>query len=276
MPRSPLLQLPLQGVCKRTSTGTGTDARKKSGDFGRSRASCKPSCDTCNLPATSLCSASNVNSARYQTLTAFLLSSGEIVSDGLFPDVSSAAPAPQAVNQYEQEVAANLHAQTRVGIASDTCSMLAGCKPLLLCRDKQTAKELMPVLQRLERMQRNAAKLQQLAVQQRLIDLQEPVTFATHITKSQQRRSKAPAQQKQVVRASARVRGIAAEPIQPLTTGAADAADTMQSEEAGPSEIIQEQAACCCITCLSAVNGFAALACKHIIHVNVHEHSVSG
>ena len=94
-------------------------------------------------------------------------------------------------------------------------------------------------------MQRNAAKLQQLAVQQRLIDLQEPVTSATDTSKSQQRRSKAPAQRRQAVRTSARVRGIAAEPIQPLTTGAADAADTMQSEEAGPSEIIQEQSACC-------------------------------
>ncbi|KAL0053359.1 hypothetical protein WJX82_004719 [Trebouxia sp. C0006] len=111
MPRSPLLHLPLQGVCKRTSTGTATDARTKS---------------------------------------------GETVSNGLFPDVTSAAPAPRAVNQYEQE--------------------------------------------RLERMQRNAAKLQQLAVQQRLIDLQEPVTSATDTSKS-----------------------------------AADATDTIQSEEAGPS-----------------------------------------
>ena len=94
-------------------------------------------------------------------------------------------------------------------------------------------------------MQRNAAKLQQLAVQQRLFDLQEPIASATHISKSQQRRSKAPAQRRQAVRTSARVRGIAAEPTQPSTTGAADAADTMQSEEAGPSEITQEQSACC-------------------------------
>ncbi len=96
-------------------------------------------------------------------------------------------------------------------------------------------------------MQRNAAKLQQLAVQQRLIDLQEPVTAATHTNKSQQRRSKAPAQRRQAVRTSARVRGIAAEPTQPLTTDAADldATDTMQPEEAGQSEIIQEQSACC-------------------------------
>ncbi len=114
-----------------------------------------------------------------------------------------------------------------------------------MCWEKQTAKELMHFLQRLERMQRNAAKLQQLAVQQRLIDLQEPVTSATDTSKSQQRRSKAPAQRRQAVRTSARVRGIAAEPIQPETTGAADATDTIQSEEAGPSEIIQEQSACC-------------------------------
>ena len=60
-------------------------------------------------------------------MTAFLLSAGETVSDGLFPDVSSAAPAPQAVNQYEQEVAANLRAHTRIGIPSDISSMLAAC-----------------------------------------------------------------------------------------------------------------------------------------------------
>ncbi len=118
MPRSPLLHLPLQGVCKRTSTGTATDARKKSGDFPRSPAGCKPSCHTVNLP--SLCSVSRVSSTQYQALTAFPLSAGETVSDELFPDVSSAAPAPQAVNQYEQEVAADLHAHTRMGIPSDT------------------------------------------------------------------------------------------------------------------------------------------------------------
>ncbi len=68
-----------------------------------------------------------VNSTRYQALTAFPLSAGESVSNGLFPDVTSAAPAPQAVNQYEQEVAANLHAHTHMGIASDTSSVLAVC-----------------------------------------------------------------------------------------------------------------------------------------------------
>ena len=103
----------------------------------------------------------------------------------------------------------------------------------------------MHFLQRLERIQRNAAKLQQLAVQQRLIDLQEPITSAIHTSKSQQRRSKAPAQQRQAIRTSDRVRGIAADLIQPPNTGTADATDTMQPEEAGPSEIIQEQCACC-------------------------------
>ncbi len=127
-------------------------------------------------------------------------------------------------------------------------------------------------------MQRNAAKLQQLAVQQRLVDLQEPVTSAAHTSKTQQRRSKAPAQRRQAVRTSARVRGIAVEPIQPLTTDTADvdAADTMQSEEAGPSgSSYRNNLLVVCIDCLR-VNGFAALACKHIICVDVDEHSLSG
>ena len=54
MPRSPLLHLPQQGVCKRTSTGRATDARKNSGDFARSRAGCKPSCDTVNFASNQL------------------------------------------------------------------------------------------------------------------------------------------------------------------------------------------------------------------------------
>ncbi|DBA79207.1 TPA: hypothetical protein ACH3X1_009025 [Trebouxia sp. C0004] len=112
-------------------------------------------------------------------------------------------------------------------VAIDDCKrQVEGCT----ARIQRFARE-----ERFERMQRNAAKLQQLAVQQRLIDLQEPVTSAIHMSKSQQRRSKAPAQQRPAVRTSARVRGIAADPIQPLTTGTANAIDTMQPEEVGPS-----------------------------------------
>jgi hypothetical protein len=148
---------------------------------------------------------------------------------------------------------------TPVIVASDTISLSAGCTSMLLLYcDKQTAKELMHCLQRLERMQRNAAKLQQLAVQQRLIDLQEPLTSAIHTSKSQQRRSKAPAQRRPAIRTSARVRGIAVDSPQPSTAGAADAADNVQPEEPGPSEIIQEDdPLVACINCLSAVNGFA-------------------
>lgn len=95
-------------------------------------------------------------------------------------------------------------------------------------------------MQRLERMQRNAAKLQQLAVRQKLADMQTPVASAPHIMtcKTKQRRNKAPAQRRQPVRTSARVRGIAADPSQLSSSDAINAAASMQlqEEEAGPSE----------------------------------------
>lgn len=74
--------------------------------------------------------------------------------------------------------------------------------------------------QRLKRMQRNAAKLQQLAVQQSLADLHQPVKTTQNISKikSKERNTKKPTARQQPVRSSARVRGVAADGAQILST----------------------------------------------------------
>ena len=82
-------------------------------------------------------------------------------------------------------------------------------------------------------MQRNAVKLQQLAVQQRLADLQTPVIPVSQISagKTKKRRRNPQVQQKQPLRSSARVRGVAADQSQPCASS--DAAGGSIQEEAG-------------------------------------------
>lgn len=67
--------------------------------------------------------------------------------------------------------------------------------------------------QRLERIQRNAAKLQHLAVQQKPADLHQPVKTnqSIHKCKVKERKAQDPAARQQPVRSSARVRGAAAD-----------------------------------------------------------------
>lgn len=67
--------------------------------------------------------------------------------------------------------------------------------------------------ERLDRIQRNAAKMQHLAVQQHLADVQAAASTSSQRRPPQvkERRSKAPAQPRQPVRSSARVRGVAAD-----------------------------------------------------------------
>lgn len=92
-------------------------------------------------------------------------------------------------------------------------------------------------MQRSERIQRNALKLQQLAVQQRLTDLNRPSKPRQGIHKSRvkQESAKKPVAQKQPVRSSARVRGVAVDGAQPSSSS--DAADAPVSDEANTSEI---------------------------------------
>lgn len=89
------------------------------------------------------------------------------------------------------------------------------------------------VWQRLERIQRNAVKLQQLAVQQRLADLHRPIrpTLAIQKIRAQSQRAKEPAC-KQPIRSSARVRGVAADGA----TSSSDAANTSHPDEASKSQ----------------------------------------
>lgn len=88
------------------------------------------------------------------------------------------------------------------------------------------------VLQRSERIQRNALKLQQLAVQQRLTDLNRPTKPTHGIQKSRVKQRSA---QKQPLRSSARVRGVAADGAQPSCSS--DAANIIVTDEANIREI---------------------------------------
>ncbi|KAL3150541.1 hypothetical protein ABBQ32_000356 [Trebouxia sp. C0010 RCD-2024] len=83
--------------------------------------------------------------------------------------------------------------------------------------------------QRLERIQRNAVKLQQLTVQQRLADLHRPTrpTLGIQKIRAQSQRAKEPAR-KQPIRISARVRGVAADGA----PSGSDAATTSHPDEA--------------------------------------------
>ena len=91
------------------------------------------------------------------------------------------------------------------------------------------------VLQRSERIQRNALKLQQLAVQQRLTDLNRPTkpTQGIHKSRPKTQSAKKLVAQKQPVRSSARVRGVAADSAKPSSSDAANAPDL---DEASTSE----------------------------------------
>ena len=94
-------------------------------------------------------------------------------------------------------------------------------------------------MQRLDRIQRNAAKMQHLAVQQHLADVQAAASTSNQRRPPQvkERRSKAPAQPRQPVRSSARVRGVAAD--HSLSADDLHAVCTASArEESGSSELL--------------------------------------
>lgn len=92
------------------------------------------------------------------------------------------------------------------------------------------------LLQRSDRIQRNALKLQQLAVQQQLTELHRPTKPTQGVQKSRPKvqGTKKPAAQKQSTRSSARVRGLAADGAQPASSS--NAANTSAPDEAGADE----------------------------------------